>query len=84
MYHELNVTAHDEELVLHGELPVEVQQNEGDPRESHRRAGQDAAPQGTVEGWLLHSCCYFLQQSVCSVWNKQYVGIGFTKYSQLH
>lgn len=50
MYHELDVTAHDVELVLHGELAIEVQQNKGHPRETHSRAGQDAAPQGTVEG----------------------------------
>lgn len=67
MYHELNVTAHNVELVLHGQLPVEVQQNKGDPRETNRGAGQDAAPQGTVEGRLLHRCSHFLQQCVGSV-----------------
>lgn len=50
MYHELNVAAHDIELVLHGELAVEVQQNKGHPRETDSRACQDATPQGTVEG----------------------------------
>lgn len=65
-YHELNVTAHDKELVLHGQLPVQVQQNEGHPRETHGGAGQDAAPQGTVEGRLLHSCRHLLQQRVGS------------------
>lgn len=49
-YHQLDVVAHDVELVLHGELAVEVQQNEGHPGETHGGAGQDAAPQGTVEG----------------------------------
>lgn len=67
MYHELDVTADDVELVLHGELAVEVQQNEGHPGEAHRGAGQDAAPQGTVEGRLLHRCSHLLQQGVGSV-----------------
>lgn len=66
MYHELNVTAHDIELVLHGELPIEVQQNKSHPWETHSRAGQDAAPQGTVEGRLLHCCRHLLQQGIGS------------------
>lgn len=49
LYHELNVTAHDVELVLHGELAIEVQQNKCHPWETHSGAGEDAAPQGTVE-----------------------------------
>lgn len=69
MYHELDVIAHDIELVLHGELAVEVQQDKGHPWETHSRAGQDAAPQGTVEGRLLHSSSHLLQQGVGSVQN---------------
>lgn len=71
MYHELNVTAHDIELVLHGELAIEVQQNKGHPGETHGRAGQDAAPQGTVEGRLLHRCSHLLQQGVGSEENTE-------------
>lgn len=67
MYHELDVTAHDIELVLHGELAIEVQQNEGHPGETHSRAGENAAPQGTVEGRLLHRCSHLLQQRVGSI-----------------
>lgn len=67
MYHELDVTAYDIELVLHRELAIEVQQNKGHPRETHSRAGQDAAPQGTVEGRLLHCCSHLLQQGVGSM-----------------
>lgn len=66
-YHELDVTAHDIELVLHGELAIEVQQNKGHPGETHSRAGQDAAPQGTVEVRLLHGCSHLLQQGVGSM-----------------
>lgn len=44
MYHELYVIAHDIELVLHGELAVEVQQNKGHAWETHSRAGQDTTP----------------------------------------
>ena len=69
VYHELDVAAHDVELVLHGELAIEVQQNEGHPGETHSGAGQDAAPQGTVEGRLLHCCSHLLQQGVGSVKN---------------
>lgn len=43
-HHELNVTAHDVELVLHGELAIQVQQDKGDPRETHSGAVKDAAP----------------------------------------
>lgn len=68
-YHELDVTAYDIELVLHRELAIEVQQNKGHPRETHSRAGQDAAPQGTVEGRLLHCCSHLLQQGVGSMEN---------------
>lgn len=64
VYHELDVAAHDVELVLHGEFAVEVQQDKGDPRQAHGRAGQDAAPQGAVEGRLLHRRSHLLQQHV--------------------
>lgn len=65
-YHELNVTAHDVELVLHGELAIEVQQNKRHSWETDSRAGEDAAPQGTVESWLLHSGSHLLQEGVGS------------------
>lgn len=61
LYHQLNVTAHDVELVLHGELAIEVQQNKCHPWETHSGAGEDAAPQGTVESWLFHSWSHLLQ-----------------------
>lgn len=65
-YHELDVTTHDIKLVLHGELTVEVQKYKGYPGETHRGAGQDAAPQGTVESRLFHSCSHLFQQGVGS------------------
>ena len=70
-YHELDVAADDIELVFHGEFAIEVQQNKGDPGETHSGAGQDAAPQGTVEGRLLHCCSHLLQEGIGSMTNKE-------------
>lgn len=68
-YHEFDVTADDVKLVFHGELTIQVQEDKGNPRETHSRAGQDAAPQGTVKGRLLHGCSHFLKQGVSPMIN---------------
>lgn len=64
-HHQFDVAADDVQLVLHGQLAVEMQEDEADGRQSHRAAGQDAPPEGAIEHRLLHRRRHLLQQSIC-------------------